>query len=966
VRALSRASAPRHRVGRSKRRRAAIAAGALLALGSAAAAIVEPTDALDLLSRRPTAALPARPPLPEGHLVFPSLVAPSFSRRVDLETGAPLRATGAETCALRSGWPHAQLATIGNCLLFDPPRGTDTVQPLRGPEAIAHDHAVNQTLFHLLAALHADEDVGFALLDASTAPALSEALAKLLTGNPAGAVAIQGARTIRTAGTALGSGLDRATGDPVVVQRAFGRLRSAGADTLDALDFRVRSLLGCGPSFAHTCNGSSLGGSGIDLMNALGAAIVQEFTLVKLASQGRLVGAREGSFEPGVSRPRGFSVSEAQAAGADAATAASERIAADADRFELAPGDTGAADGAGLPLVTGPAVYGHGGFVSPTTLSLRERAAHPLHLLFDLADGQSLPRPTDILIEGPRWRVDPAMQPRQGVRFLDPRQQPSGHPLDPARMEVRGENCAALHGGPEPGCSDLELVSANLERWLIANEILGDDDYFDPPESPEELAAMLDGDPSNDANGDPISGPDGIFFGNFDLDGDGLAESKAVKLHPAVAGIADADFVVALERCSRTRICYRTHPLFDPNLSALVFVIPIGIPGYRRNAPGEWEPYFIPADQLRRLDLQRLVDADQTVGCPAGSAVCSIVQADTDGDHQPDTVLAADAGVVGSLSSDPLGPLPVEVDLDQDQDNDLDLDRDGRFDFLDDGTPGPVSDDNVLCGSGIPGDLLQEALQTEYADSADATAPGAAAIPLRSPTFCRDPSLLLSLVGESGWSPVDFVWHGGATDLDLDQDAVPDHRDACLLGDDSADADGDRIADACDPCPLGFEPGEDGDGVCAAGDNCPTVSNPDQSDRDGDRVGDACDNCVEVPNPRSARRTSQTLTGGQHDGDADGVGNACDADFDGRSRIVNSADLALLKKALRVSCHTGPLDPEIAVGGFDRFDLDGSGTLDAADVALFRALFGRRPGPTCPACRGAPGVIPCEGPACSP
>jgi hypothetical protein len=58
----------------------------------------------------------------------------------------------------------------------------------------------------------------------------------------------------------------------------------------------------------------------------------------------------------------------------------------------------------------------------------------------------------------------------------------------------------------------------------------------------------------------------------------------------------------------------------------------------------------------------------------------------------------------------------------------------------------------------------------------------------------------------------------------------------------------------------------DGDGVCDANDNCPTVPNPGQEDTDADAVGDACDNCPFDVNP------------GQLDLDGDGVGDACDLD----------------------------------------------------------------------------------------
>ena len=75
-----------------------------------------------------------------------------------------------------------------------------------------------------------------------------------------------------------------------------------------------------------------------------------------------------------------------------------------------------------------------------------------------------------------------------------------------------------------------------------------------------------------------------------------------------------------------------------------------------------------------------------------------------------------------------------------------------------------------------------------------------------------------------------------------------------------ADADGDGVGDACDPCPLDantttcttVDPNDrDHDGVANATDNCPDVANPDQADADHDGKGDACDAC---PNRREPRR----------------------------------------------------------------------------------------------------------------
>jgi hypothetical protein len=138
----------------------------------------------------------------------------------------------------------------------------------------------------------------------------------------------------------------------------------------------------------------------------------------------------------------------------------------------------------------------------------------------------------------------------------------------------------------------------------------------------------------------------------------------------------------------------------------------------------------------------------------------------------------------------------------------------------------------------------------------------------------------------------------GVLDSDNDGDGVPDNVDNCpdVSNPDQTDTDGDGLGDACDNCPTAANPEQadaDGDGVGDACDNCPTVANPDQRDSDGDGVGDACDNCPTVANPD------------QRDSDGDGVGDACDncpttanagqadADGDGRGDACDPASLVL-------------------------------------------------------------------------
>jgi hypothetical protein len=108
----------------------------------------------------------------------------------------------------------------------------------------------------------------------------------------------------------------------------------------------------------------------------------------------------------------------------------------------------------------------------------------------------------------------------------------------------------------------------------------------------------------------------------------------------------------------------------------------------------------------------------------------------------------------------------------------------------------------------------------------------------------------------------------------------------------------------------------DGDGVADADDNCVNGANPGQEDSDGDGVGDVCDNCPQVANADQA------------DANSNGVGDACEAscpaDLD-NSGTVDAADLAILLGGW---------------GGSGAADLDGNNSVDAADLAVLLGAWG--------------------------
>ena len=425
---------------------------------------------------------------------------------------------------------------------------------------------VNQTLFHSICAFTFDQDEGYCAFDRLNNPDLFDYISAILGGlGSLGGAVLLGTETIHVAGSPLESisSPEQLTSEFASYQ--FMAVNPKGSQSFTGQDLGLNlqpeqaALLGCGPAYASPCSKQQARAwandpaivsdlkrfpgdpppnfGGIDLMNADGSVVTQDFTGLKALSSGALIGTRTNQhgvqvYLPGMNYSRNIGEFKAVRN-----PQSGEPVAIETGQYlNLTP-----------TQVINMGRVGRAQF---------QKESDPNSLQ---ADGWIEPMP---------WKVDPHLKQKYGAivfqndpnapfdlnsplnvwNTIDPdNTHPTAYDQIDGEYCVRSMNHSVTSTNPlDPantntpfnhGCTGLETASANFERLLISTEIIGFDRVFDPPESLGELSVWGQNNTDLQRRGDPIAGPDGIFLTNqFVFNKDEMDFQVLPLKNPAIGG----------------------------------------------------------------------------------------------------------------------------------------------------------------------------------------------------------------------------------------------------------------------------------------------------------------------------------------------------------------------------------------------------------------------------------------------
>jgi hypothetical protein len=679
--------------------------------------------------------------------------------------------------------------------------------------------------------------------------------------------------------------------------REQGALLGCGPSFVSACGANDEKRFASDPAFLRLVGAPEIqrANGGIDFMNADGSVITQEFAILKALQPGAPVAHRsnpDGSarYEAGITIG-GITAAEASAVGVDANAL-----------FPLSLEERQALVRARIPEREGQQ-YATDAWIEPFPWKVDEEVLNKEGLLIFKVAPQSERDPRcDPTLAGRARDItgEPVFTEdeikycsfRLGAWLSDPNRIVLNDPTDPTnpgnafqvefegtlddvvnrtpvftdwvrRLQDVSENCTPFMRGFtgsatatvaqtffDEGCTNLETVSANFERFFVALELIGGDRIFDPPETLEELLNMVDNSYINDQFGDPISGPDGIVTRNIrvfadpstkgapleerrissrndthamrfvppsegggvvvfaqtlipllDLDGDGRSDGRTdialsqLTMDEFFAAV-NPDTVCKLDRCfAQTGVTGEvqgragTPPDRTPEAAAL----PIALRSNISLIDGKTVPPHLGSPMINMWELYEKRPLEFSEFWARERAV-EVTNRDEQGNPLPlddprrirlkydraatGGILIVDfdsiviRGQAGAL--DGLKAQQFETDLIPTSAQPLDQDHDGVYDGMDDGTPGPISDDSILCGSGIPGDVLQQGGQFEFfseEEEAKFAVLFPNGFPRRSPINCGTASAVLGGTGitlpfrraggDGRYGRRDFQWHGG-------------------------------------------------------------------------------------------------------------------------------------------------------------------------------------------------------------